>query len=859
MFTSYNRRSSAITTDGNTNYIPIQLSDEVVKEGFVESFVKDKRTNSLLLTLNHVCKPMTLISNIYAGDLTKTTERLTKRLKDRGLDDKYIILIEDVVCTNYERILGLSEVGHEKVPSSQYSGSNQQLKPVAIRKYTGNGTLPLHESIVFRDGQVAFLSLDADKKPIYTVNIERPGKILVPSDNLDSVNPLPYIFESPEELEQYLERARNETFDSLYQRVKPIYSRYVNAETHHISVLSADTIYSYFQDKFPTLHYNIFVGDNGSGKNSALLTYRLLGYRVFYVTSASAPNYFTFLGETEEGQGTVAEDEADDIGFNKEKKKILKTGYTQGGNVPKVDLNNGRKQGSFLTFCMKWLAMEDLPDDKKIKGILDRSLVFRFVVGDVEYNIKEVITYAGDPKFKPLNDELMDTRKLLFAFRLIHYKDVVPDLDLNVKHRNAELTKPLLRLFSSCNDAPIAVEEIRHALSKFIAERNELRRNSVESKLLDVVRNLVERRRCDSDSADELNELGPYAFYNQDIWTEVKDVISGLENPLKSESVYTIDHGSISHKYITSVYKSKFAAKPFKNGSGSQTKRGLIFSKSVLDRLAIHYDVPDEIEIISRVDECDKPEFHRSATDATDATHYTNGEAINEEESKKTDETKVGVSSSNAICLYSQYNPIVPYTKVNVMAVARRIDTNSRDVGQKGSREEVVASPTNNNTHTDTVNIGSGISNSISYNSTRNIGNNVRLATVCIPSTINEKGTSTFSISVASVADKHNENSEVQQTTEPILDTKSKTEVLRLPALPCVWCYYKDPLEFDLGNHLLANHKQELLKLPIGKAPMEARIDHAIQWAKRKVEFEYDDDDVEDNDEDNDDSDDDYE
>ena len=172
--------------------------------------------------------------------------------------------------------------------------------------------------------------------------------------------------------------------------------------------------------------------------------------------------------------------------------------------------------------------MEELPDYRKVKGILDRSFIYRFVVGDVEYNIKDVIGNEGDAKFKPLNDELIDLRKLLFAFRMIHYEDVIPNLQLNIKHRSAELTKPLLRLFSSRSDAPIAVEEIRQALSKFIAERNELRTNSIESKLLDVVSNLIERRRCDNDSADQLNELGPYAFYNQDIWTEIKNLINGL-------------------------------------------------------------------------------------------------------------------------------------------------------------------------------------------------------------------------------------------------------------------------------------------------------------------------------------------
>lgn len=65
----------------------------------------------------------------------------------------------------------------------------------------------------------------------------------------------------------------------------------------------------------------------------------------------------------------------------------------------------------------------------------------------------------------------MRVHKLLFAFRLIHYNDIFPDIEINLENRNAELTKPTLRLFSSRGDAPVAVEEIRLALSKFIAEK----------------------------------------------------------------------------------------------------------------------------------------------------------------------------------------------------------------------------------------------------------------------------------------------------------------------------------------------------------------------------------------------------
>ena len=201
----------------------------------------------------------------------------------------------------------------------------------------------------------------------------------------------------------YLELAKRETLDSLYQVVKSNLQRYVNVDEHYLVVIASDIILSYFQDKFATLHYDIFVGDNGSGKNSALLAISRLAYRVFYLVSASAPNYFTAYGNVEEGQVTIAEDEVGDLDKDGQKQKILKSGYTSGGTVPKIDFPNGKRtQAPFNVYGMKWLAMEELPDNRKTKGIFDRSFVFNFIVGHVDYNIKDVIKNAGDPKFKPL-------------------------------------------------------------------------------------------------------------------------------------------------------------------------------------------------------------------------------------------------------------------------------------------------------------------------------------------------------------------------------------------------------------------------------------------------------------------------
>ena len=325
------------------------------------------------------------------------------------------------------------------------------------------------------------------------------GITYYPNGTINTVTPLPYIFDSEEEFMKYLKLAHTENYDSLYLKVETAIKRYVNVEEYYYPILIGDIIWSYFQDRFGYTHYLIFTGDNGSGKNSALLVFKYLGYRVFYVVSASAPNYWTAYGSQEEGQVSIAEDEADDIGEDKKKNDLLKAGYQSGGSVPKVDLEGGRTQDNWLVYGLKWLAMEELKIDKKTKGVVHRSIPMGFLAGDVDYNIKDVIRSADDPEYKPLIEELYHIRKLLFCFRLIHHKDVIPMVDLNVKGRTAELTSPLIRLFQN---APLAREKMFDSLSEFMKERNQNMLNSFEAKLRESIQILIDLR------LDRINQVG---------------------------------------------------------------------------------------------------------------------------------------------------------------------------------------------------------------------------------------------------------------------------------------------------------------------------------------------------------------
>ena len=474
-------------------------------------------------------------------------------------------------------------------------------KKISINKYSGNGRLPLHESIIIGETPL-FVTLHDNMKTDYIPKLDTTfGITYYPNGTINTVTPLPYIFNSEMEFMKYVKLAHTENYDSLYLKVETAIKRYVNVEEYYYPILIGDIIWSYFQDKFGYTHYLIFTGDNGSGKNSALLVFKYLGYRVFYVVSASAPNYWTAYGSQEEGQVSIAEDEADDIGDDKKKNDLLKAGYQSGGSVPKIELEGGRSQDNWLVYGLKWLAMEELKIDKKTKGVLHRSIPMGFLAGDVDYNIKDVIRSADDPEYKPLIEELHHIRKLLFCSRLIHHKDVIPMVDLNVKGRTAELIKPLVRLFQN---SKIPKHKILDSLSEFMKERNQNMLNSFEAKLRESIQILIDLRlgrKKDKKPTEEDTQLGPYTFTNESI----KDMLvshSEAEGDTEKKGLYySAEIGPFGQAKITTVLKSKFKAKlPIIKKIKNKTYRCVEFNPAYLNRLKSSYEVEDKIKILSK-------------------------------------------------------------------------------------------------------------------------------------------------------------------------------------------------------------------------------------------------------------------
>lgn len=355
----------------------------------------------------------------------------------------------------------------------------------------------------------------------------------------------PYIFKSKQDIESCVNKTRNETLDTSYRKVKAIWSKYIDADDFHISICAGDTIFTYYQDKIGLTHYLFFVGNNSSGKSNNLTLLHFLAYRNFTSTDMTAANIYQFLGSEEEGQGTLCEDEADRIDEDRQKMAIYKNGYITGFPVARTDTSFGRKQIKLNTFCWKAFAAERFPDSLKARGFNQRSIGLSCVYGFPQYDISEVVNPAGEDEYQDLLNEVNETRNLLLVYRLLHFKDKIPNIQLDIQNREKQLFKPVLRVFQNTD----TLKELLPVISRYVSQRRETNANTLHAFLYRVIIELIK-----SQNSFELE--------SSMIWNTLTDILAGEFNPNKKLSYDTSDFGIISRKEITQILKDVFGAKP---------------------------------------------------------------------------------------------------------------------------------------------------------------------------------------------------------------------------------------------------------------------------------------------------------
>ena len=221
-----------------------------------------------------------------------------------------------------------------------------------------------------------------------------------------------------------------------------------------------------------------------------------------------------------------------------------------------------------------------------------------------------------------------------------------------------------------------------------------------------------------------------------------------------------------------------------------------------MDKLgAYYYDVPDEIKIIETPEETES----RSSS----GNHNDGGDNCS-----------------------SQHND--PKSTLNSYPDSLQTATDATDATHykegKGVNEDV---PRNQN-HNNNKNISIDSVDSSKY---YNILPNQSVLDGEKTASVQPLSSPTSVASVACVADTNDiTTAEDERATVKL---RNKIKEVGLPPIPCIFCSFSDPIEFDLVNHHLERHKPELFKLPIGKGSMEYRAEYAVNLAKRKLTEAY--------------------
>jgi hypothetical protein len=176
----------------------------------------------------------------------------------------------------------------------------------------------------------------------------------------------------------------------------------------------------------------------------------------------------------------------------------------------------------------------------------------------------------------------------LFAYRLLHCNDKIPNIELNIQNREKQLFKPVLRVFQGTE----TLRELLPVISKYVSQKRENNANTLYAFLYRTITDLIRAK----DSAELESSL---------IWDTIIDLLPGEPISNKKLSYESSEFGTISQKGIIEILMQVFGASPSQN---RREKRKLVFNMAKLERLGKVYDLSIEIRVGQSV---------------TDVTHVT--------------------------------------------------------------------------------------------------------------------------------------------------------------------------------------------------------------------------------------------
>jgi hypothetical protein len=441
-------------------------------------------------------------------------------------------------------------------------------------KYSSRFRGLLHEAILL-NGTPVFIKYENGQLSVVPT-IEEQDRILRPP----SIEEYPYEpieFRSYEEIKKFQSIVLKDVDkEILFQKILETVSLYVDQDEEIRILISADILWTYFQDLFPTTHYYDISGTgNGIGKSTIGHVFEGVAYRAVRMTDPSAANLYRILGKIEPGQCIIIADEADRLHTDKDMLSILKEGYTVLGRVSKINKNT-EKQEFFFSYCFKIRIAEEPMRPSFAKGVIDRSFMIKAIKGIPTYDIKEVLhpAYRRNEKLQHLHTNLNNLRKLLLVYRLVHFEDPIIDVDAGLDGRDKELCKPLLQLFYDTN----SYGKIAKSLKTFLVKKNKRKKNvSIEPVLYDIIVKMIPRYGT--------------TISVKDIWDEIRSRIGGVYDEKKPNEYQTFDYDTIYRSTITKIIEGFGAEREHK-----ETGNILIFDMDKLTKAGRMYKDPEGAE-----------------------------------------------------------------------------------------------------------------------------------------------------------------------------------------------------------------------------------------------------------------------
>jgi hypothetical protein len=271
-----------------------------------------------------------------------------------------------------------------------------------------------------------------------------------------------------------------------------------------------------------------------------------------------------------------------------------------------------------------------------------------------------------------------------------------------------------------------------------------------------------------------------------------------------------------------------------------------------LERIASQYKNEDEIKIMSDSGQnqgtgqstdmsSQEPDSDKTASDASDASHYKNPYGVFNENNKST----VHESTEDYLNTSSESSTEYHVNNINKDSNCTLSNKSNNDIVTETTNTLSTIKSFNNTSVKNNDNSVHILSNSSTEN---NYNHNNPLLKSDLP-VLYMNSTSTNQIKLYSnnpytpYKSDASDASDAPGPIKPSENQKTKAEQVGLPELPCIYCAFKDPIELDLSIHYVAKHKQDLIRLPIGKSSIDARADYAVELSKKKLVDSFDDDD----------------